>query len=87
MQKKVTLKIESNYDSETVTLKDEISIGRTPLADVVLKDEGLSHINTTIFRDGDEMMEREGILDALREGNLNACFHEFIYDDGKPPKM
>jgi pSer/pThr/pTyr-binding forkhead associated (FHA) protein len=32
-------------------------------------------------------MEREGILDALREGNANACFHVFIYDDGKPPKM
>ena len=32
-------------------------------------------------------MEQEGILDALREGNLNACFHVFIYDDGIPPKM
>lgn len=52
----------------------------------MLKDEGLSRVNTMIFRDGDEMMEQEGILDALREGNLNACFHVFIYDDGKPPK-
>ncbi len=26
------------------------------------------------------------VLDALREGNLNACFHVFIYDDGVPPK-
>ncbi len=32
-------------------------------------------------------MEREGILDALREGNLNACFHVFIYDDGAAPKI
>lgn len=32
-------------------------------------------------------MENEGILDALREGNVNACFHVFIYDDGVPPKM
>ncbi len=32
-------------------------------------------------------MERDGLLDALREGNLNACFHVFIYDDGQPPKM
>ncbi len=32
-------------------------------------------------------MEQQGILDALREGNLNACFHVFIYDDGIPPKM
>ena len=32
-------------------------------------------------------MERAGKLDALREGNLNACFHVFIYDDGIAPKM
>ncbi len=32
-------------------------------------------------------MERANELDALREGNANACFHVFIYDDGKPPKM
>lgn len=32
-------------------------------------------------------MESEGKLDALREGNLNACFHVFIYDDGIAPKM
>lgn len=32
-------------------------------------------------------MERRGILDALREGNLNACFHVFIYDDGVQPKL
>jgi len=32
-------------------------------------------------------MENEGILDALREGNVNACFHVFIYDDGVPPQM
>ncbi len=29
--------------------------------------------------------EREGSIDALREGNVNACFHIFIYDDGQPP--
>lgn len=32
-------------------------------------------------------MESEGIIDALIEGSANACFHVFIYDDGKPPKM
>lgn len=31
-------------------------------------------------------MENRGILDALREGGTNACFHTFIYADGKPPK-
>ena len=32
-------------------------------------------------------MERAGKLDALIEGNVNACFHVFIYNDGIPPKM
>lgn len=32
-------------------------------------------------------MERRGVLDALREGGVNACFHIFIYPDGKPPKQ
>jgi FHA domain/Family of unknown function (DUF5715) len=31
-------------------------------------------------------MENEGLLDALREGGANACFHVFIYADGRPPK-
>ncbi|MEP6924102.1 MAG: FHA domain-containing protein [Pyrinomonadaceae bacterium] len=30
-------------------------------------------------------MEERGILDALIEFNVNACFHTFIYPDGKPP--
>lgn len=30
-------------------------------------------------------MEKRGILDALIEYNVNACFHIFIYPDGKPP--
>jgi len=32
-------------------------------------------------------METRGVLDALIEYNVNACFHVFIYPDGKPPKM
>ena len=32
-------------------------------------------------------MEREGKLDALVEGNVNACFHVFIYNDGIAPKI
>jgi pSer/pThr/pTyr-binding forkhead associated (FHA) protein len=30
-------------------------------------------------------MENRGVLDALIEYNVNACFHVFIYPDGKPP--
>lgn len=54
--KKVTLKIETLYDSEIVNLEDEVSIGRTPRADIVLDDVGLSSLNTTIFRDGSEIL-------------------------------
>ncbi len=32
-------------------------------------------------------MEREGRLDALVEYGVNACFHVFIYPDGKEPKL
>jgi len=32
-------------------------------------------------------MERAGKLDALIEYGVNACFHVFIYWDGKPPNM
>lgn len=31
-------------------------------------------------------MENRGLLDALREGGANSCFHTFIYADGKAPK-
>jgi pSer/pThr/pTyr-binding forkhead associated (FHA) protein len=30
-------------------------------------------------------LEDKGVLDALIEYNANACFHVFIYPDGKPP--
>ena len=30
--------------------------------------------------------ENRGVLDALIEYNVNACFHVFIYPDGKPPR-
>ncbi len=54
--KKVTLNIENLNQSLSVTLDDELSLGRTDLARVVLDDDGLSRINTTIFRDGDEVL-------------------------------
>jgi pSer/pThr/pTyr-binding forkhead associated (FHA) protein len=31
-------------------------------------------------------LENRGVLDALIEYNVNACFHVFIYPDGKPPR-
>ncbi len=54
--KPVTLQIESAYESKTVSLDEELSIGRTAQASLQLNDEGLSRVNTTIFRDGGEVL-------------------------------
>ena len=54
--KKVYLNIKSADETREVTLDDELSIGRTPQAKLVLPDSGLSRVNTTIFRDGDEIL-------------------------------
>jgi pSer/pThr/pTyr-binding forkhead associated (FHA) protein len=51
--KKVTLYIQGSYDSRTVSVEDELTIGRTDASDLVLEDGGLSRKNTTFFRDGD----------------------------------
>ncbi len=32
-------------------------------------------------------LERQGKVDALIEWGANACFHIFVYPDGKPPKI
>ncbi len=53
---KVTLHIDSQQETRTVELENELSIGRTPPADLVLDDEGLSRVNTTVFIDGDEIL-------------------------------
>lgn len=53
---KVTLFIETAYESRTVEVENEISIGRTAPADIVLDDAGLSRLNTTIFVEDDEAL-------------------------------
>jgi pSer/pThr/pTyr-binding forkhead associated (FHA) protein len=53
---KVTLHIENQNESKTVELDRELSIGRTPSAQLVLDDEGLSRVNTVIFEDGDDVL-------------------------------
>jgi len=53
---KVTLHIENRNESKTVELDRELSIGRTPAAQLVLEDEGLSRVNTVIFEDGDDVL-------------------------------
>jgi len=52
---KVTLTIENPNESKTVTLENDLSVGRTSLARLVLDDAGLSRVNTTFFRDGDDV--------------------------------
>lgn len=65
--KKVTLSIETRDDSRTISLEDEISIGRTDSADIVLDDVGLSRVNTTFFRDGEMVL-------VVDEESLNGTF-------------
>lgn len=65
--KKITLRIENPFERETVSLEDEISIGRTDASQVVLSDSGLSRKNTTFFRDGDAVF-------VVDENSLNGTF-------------
>ena len=65
--KKVTLYIETRDESKTISFEDELSIGRTDAATVVLDDIGLSRVNTTFFRDGEMIL-------VVDEGSLNGTF-------------
>jgi hypothetical protein len=65
--KKITLRIENPFERESVVLEDEISVGRTDAAGVVLSDTGLSRKNTTFFRDGDAVF-------VVDENSLNGTF-------------
>lgn len=51
-----TLHIDAPDGVREVTLEDELTIGRTPPAGLVLGDSGLSRKNTTIFREDDELL-------------------------------
>jgi pSer/pThr/pTyr-binding forkhead associated (FHA) protein len=65
--KKIVLRIDSDDERREVTLDDEISIGRTNSAQLVLPDSGLSRLNTTFFRDGDEIF-------VVDENSTNGTF-------------
>jgi S-DNA-T family DNA segregation ATPase FtsK/SpoIIIE len=53
---KVTLEIENSFERKTVTLEEELSVGRTGAAQLIISDAGLSRVNTTFFRDGDDVL-------------------------------
>ena len=63
----VTLHIDSPDGKHTVSLGEELTIGRTDLAELVLPDSGLSRKNTTFFREDDEIL-------VVDEGSLNGTF-------------
>jgi hypothetical protein len=64
---KVTLHIQNQNESKTVEVGGELSIGRTPAAQLVLDDEGLSRVNTTVFIEDDEVLVTD-------EGSTNGTF-------------
>lgn len=65
--KPVKLHIDAPDGVREIALEDELSIGRTPESAVVIADSGLSRRNTTIFRDGDDVL-------VVDEGSTNGTF-------------
>ena len=76
---KVTLHIQDKGQARTVEIENELSIGRTPAAQLVLDDEGLSRVNTTIFIEGDEVLVAD-------ENSTNGTFLNDVRLVG-PPRL
>ncbi len=74
---KVTLYIEGRNGVKQVELARELSVGRTPQAQLVLDDEGLSRVNTTFFIDGDEVLVAD-------ENSTNGTFVNGERISGRP---
>ena len=72
-----TLHITGPYGSKTVAVEDELSIGRTELASVVLDDSGLSRVNTTFFVDDGELLVAD-------ENSTNGTFLNGERIEGRP---
>ncbi len=77
---KITLKIENPREHKTVSLEDELSVGRTEQADVAVDDIGLSRVNTTFFRDGDKIF-------VVDENSLNGTFLNGEKLDSQPRRI
>jgi len=73
----VTLHIAAPYESRSIAVENEVSIGRTELADVVIDDSGLSKKNTTFFVD-------DGELWVADEGSTNGTFVNGEKIEGRP---
>ena len=77
---KVTLHIENPYERKTVSVDDELTIGRTDQSQIILQDQGLSRRNTTIFLD-------EGLVFVADEGSLNGTFLNGVKISGPPQEL
>jgi pSer/pThr/pTyr-binding forkhead associated (FHA) protein len=77
---KIVLHISNRTEDRSVTLEDEISVGRTDLSQIALDDVGLSRKNTTFFRDGDACL----IVD---ENSLNGTFLNGEKISGAPVRI
>ena len=62
---------------KTVTVDDELSIGRTELGSVVIDDSGLSRVNTTFFVDDGELLVAD-------ENSTNGTFLNGERIEGRP---
>ena len=71
------LHISGPYESKTIAVTDELSIGRTNLATVVLDDAGLSRVNTTFFIDDGELLVTD-------ENSTNGTFLNGDRVEGRP---
>src|SRR3954468_4212425 len=77
---KVTLHIENSYETKTVSVDDELTIGRTDQSQLVLNDSGLSRRNTTFFRDDD-------LVFVTDEGSLNGTSLNGVKISGPPQEV
>lgn len=71
------LHITGPYGTEAVSVDNELSVGRTELATLVLDDSGLSRVNTTFFID-------EGELLVADENSTNGTFVNGERLEGRP---
>src|ERR1044072_889937 len=77
---KIVLHITNSTESKTLALEDELSIGRTGAAQIVLDDVGLSRVNTTFFRDGENIL-------VVDENSLNGTFLNGEKISGAPVRV
>lgn len=73
----VTLHIDAPDGEHTVSLDEELSIGRSDISQIILNDSGLSRKNTTFFRDGEDIL-------VVDEDSTNGTFLNGQQIKGQP---